>query len=321
YENLLANNSVTSGLFGKDTQKPAGWVGIYETDAVKLRDDERLWELLPDVDIMFKNARLRTNRWGMRDQDYALTKPEGTYRVAVLGASYVMGAGVENNETFESIIEERLNEKVDTSNVTQYELLNFSVGGYGLIQQVTVSHEQVFDFEPDAILYIAQPGEVRRTIERFLPAIMNNHTIRSPELKAILEKSGITDGMKRAEARDRLYQLDEELVQWGYKQIADLATEHNAETFIAYLPNTARQFEDGEIGYLNDLVHSMGYKTVSLEGVYDSHSLESLQIAPWDLHPNPMGHKLIADKLFEKLFHTGAISDRPAPHLSQTALK
>lgn len=65
----------------------------------------------------------------------------------------------------------------------------------------------------------------------------------------------------------------------------------------------------------------MGYKTVSLEGVYDSHSLESLQIAPWDLHPNPMGHKLIADKLFEKLFHTGAISDRPAPHLSQTALK
>ena len=321
YENLLANNSVTSGLFGKETQKPAGWVGIYETDAVKLRDDERLWELLPDVDIMFKNARLRTNRWGMRDQDYALTKPEGTYRVAVLGASYVMGAGVENNETFESIIEERLNAQVDTSNVTQYELLNFSVGGYGLIQQVTVSHEQVFDFEPDAILYIAQPGEVRRTIERFLPAIMNNHTIRSPELKAILEKSGITDGMKRAEARDRLYQLDEELVQWGYQQIADLAIENNAETFIAYLPNTARQFEEGEIAYLNDLVHSMGYKTVSLEGVYDSYSLESLQIAPWDLHPNPMGHKLIADKLFEKLFHTGAISDRPAPHLSQTALK
>ena len=219
YENLLANNSVTSGLFGKESQKPADWVGIYETDAVKLRKDERLWELLPDIDIMFKNARLRTNRWGMRDQDYALNKPEDTYRVAVLGASYVMGAGVENDETFESIIEDRLNANLANSDTLQYELLNFSVGGYGLIQQVTVSHEQVFDFEPDAILYIVQPGEVRRTIERFLPAIMNGHTIRTPELKQILAKSGITDGMKRAEARDRLYALDEELVEWGYTEI------------------------------------------------------------------------------------------------------
>ena len=321
YENLLANNSVTSGLFGKESQKPADWVGIYETDAVKLRDDERLWELLPDIDIMFKNARLRTNRWGMRDQDYALTKPEGTFRVAVLGASYVMGAGVENEETFESLIEQKLNTSLGVSDTLQYELLNFSVGGYGLIQQVTVSHEQVFDFEPDAILYIAQPGEVRRTIERFLPAIMQNHTIRTPELKEILARSGITDGMKRAEARDRLYGLDEELVEWGYNEIAELAHQNDAELFIAYLPNTAREFEDGEIAYLNSLVHKMGYRTVSLEGVYGSHSLEKLQIAPWDLHPNPMGHQLIAEKLFEELQSSGVFSDRPAPHLSQTALK
>ena len=316
YENLLANNSVTSGLFGKDSQKPAGWVGIYETDAVKLREDERLWELLPDVDITFKNARLRTNRWGMRDQDYAMTKPEGTYRVAIMGASYVMGAGVENDETFESIIEQKLNENINNKDIQNFELLNFSVGGYGLIQQVTVAHEQVFDFEPDLILYIAQPGEVRRTVERFLPALLKGHKIRTPELKEAMKDAGISAGMDRAKAKELLYEKSEELVEWGYGEIARLAEDHNAETVLVYLPNTARRFEPQEITYLDDLAGKLGYKTINLEGVYGSHSLEKLQIAPWDLHPNPVGHKLIADKLFEELQASGYLPESPAPHLS-----
>ena len=309
YENLLANNNVTSGLFGKSSQKPAGWVGIYETDAVKLREDERLWELRPDITITFKNARLSTNRWGMRDRDYAKSKPDGVFRVAIMGASYVMGAGVEDDETFEAIIEQKLNESLDTTQFQHYELLNFSVGGYGLIQQVTVAHEQVFEFEPDLILYIAQPGEVRRTVERFLPALLKGHTISTPELRETLQQVGITAGMERAEAKDRLYEISEDLVEWGYGEISRLAKQHNAETVLVYLPNTARQFERDEIQYLDALAKNLGYKTISLEGVYGSHTLESLQIAPWDLHPNPVGHKLIADKLFTELQRNGCIPD------------
>ena len=320
YEHLLASNTVTSGLFGKSARKPAGWVGIYETEAVKLRDDERLWELLPDVDIIFKNARLETNRWGMRDQDYAMSKPLGTRRIAVLGASYVMGAGVANDQTFESIIETKLNTHIDTT-ANRYELLNFSVGGYGLIQQATLASEQVFDFDPDAILYIAQPGEVRRTIERIVPAILQNHTIRTPELKDILDQAGIKKGMKRAEVREQLYQLDEDLIKWGYRKIAELANQNGTSLFIAYLPNTAREFADGEIEYLNSIVHEMGYRTISLEGVYRSHSLESLQIAPWDLHPNPMGHQLIAERLIKELRFSGLLSETDAHQLSKAALK
>ena len=321
YESLLANNSVTSGMFGQQGKKPANWVGIYETEAVKLRDDERLWELLPEVDIEFKNARLRTNRWGMRDRDYTMTKSEDAYRVALLGASYVMGAGVENDETFESLLEARLNEELDSTGIRNYELLNFSVGGYGLIQQVTVAQEQVFDFEPDVVLYIAQPGEVRRAVERFLPALLNGHKIHSPFLKDAIKKSGITKDMKRAEAKDRLYAISDDLVEWGYRRIAQLARKNGAVPVLVYLPNTARKFEAEEIEYLEALAQQIGYQTINLEGVYENYTLDALQIAPWDLHPNPKGHQLIADKLYQELQRNSSLLLPDVPVISiQTAL-
>ena len=44
-----------------------------------------------------------TNRWGMRDRDYAAAKPRGTLRIAMLGPSHVMGNGVADGETFEAL--------------------------------------------------------------------------------------------------------------------------------------------------------------------------------------------------------------------------
>lgn len=307
YENLMSNDSYTSGMLGNQgPQQPADWVGIYETDAVEMRGDERLWELRPDVDIKFKDARLRTNRWGMRDQDYTKEKPANTHRIAILGASYVMGAGVEDHQTFEAVVEDRLNE-VGTQTGNRYELLNFSVGGYGLIQQVMVAKEQAFAFKPDALLYIAQPGEVRRTIERFLPALMQGNNISTPHLVEVLEKAGITEGMKRADARKRLFDVGEELAMWGYNEIAEMAHQHNAIPALVLLPNTARLFEREEKEFLNRVANELGFEILNLEGVYDDHKLEQIRLAPWDMHPNKMGHQLIADKLYEALEKNGRL--------------
>ena len=298
YENLLANDNYTSGLFGAQPQKPADWVGIYETDAVSHRTDERLWELRPDMDITFKGVRMRTNRWGMRDRDYSMEKPAGAYRMAVMGASYVMGAGVADHESFEEVVEERLNAETGASSHAMYELLNFSVGGYGLVQQVVVAHEQVFDFEPDAVLYVVQPEETRRTIERLLPALLDGHGIQSPYLREALNRIGYEPQMDRPELRKRLYSIGEELVEWGYGEIARLSKEHNAVPVLVILPNTARAFRDEEITYLTGLAEKLGFEVLNLQGVYEGHSLEEIRIASWDLHPNALGHKLIADRLY-----------------------
>ena len=45
----------------------------------------------------------------MRDQDYERSPPPNTFRIALLGPSNVMGWGVGDGETFEALVEERLN--------------------------------------------------------------------------------------------------------------------------------------------------------------------------------------------------------------------
>ena len=323
YEHLLATQHIAGdGLFSQKTKQPDDWVGIYKTEAVLQRNDERLWELLPDVDTIFKNARLQTNRWGMRDRYYTMTKPDSTLRVAVVGASYPMGAGVENHQTFEAILEHRLNSSRDASTYPSYEFLNFAVGGYGLVQQVALVEEQVFDFDPDVLLYFIQPGEKRRAIERFVPALTQGHIIRTPYLKQLIQETGITTDMKRSEIRHRLYKEGDALVNWGFGEIARLAARHQATPTLVYLPNTARPFEREELLSFDALASSHGYETINLTGVYGTHALDSLQIAPWDLHPNPTGHQLIADKLYEKLRHHSSMWHPQHRSLSfQTALR
>ncbi|MEZ4701199.1 MAG: SGNH/GDSL hydrolase family protein [Rhodothermales bacterium] len=302
YENLMSNDSYTSGLFGAQTQQEQeGWEEIYETDAVDLREDIRLWSLRPSVHMQFKHANLSTNQWGMRDQDYTREKPEGAYRMALLGASYVMGAGVADGETFETLVEDRLNARTGADSAATYEILNFSVGGYGLGQQVAVLENEVFAFAPDAVLYVVQPEEVRRTIERLLPAVLDGKQIDVPYIRQILDELGVTSQMDRPEARRLLFTRGEEMVEKGYARIAELSREHGAVPVLVCLPNTRRPFEDNEIVFLRGLADRLGLRFVDLRTAYDGHDVEGLVVAPWDAHPNREGHRLIADVLYDQL--------------------
>ena len=101
-----------------------------------------------------KYSIITINRWGMRDQDYAEKRAPATFRAAVLGASSVMGWGVNDGETFEALLEARLNRELANSPFARYELLNYGVPGYQPPQQM-VNLERALKLEPNAIMFIA----------------------------------------------------------------------------------------------------------------------------------------------------------------------
>ena len=57
----------------------------------------------------------------MRDEDYEKTPPHNTCRIALLGASHVEGWGVANDETFERLLEERLDQEDEERTYAKYE--------------------------------------------------------------------------------------------------------------------------------------------------------------------------------------------------------
>ena len=54
-------------------------------------------------------SRLSTNEFGMHDDPVAVEKPDGTFRIAVLGSSIDMGWGVKHQDTYINQLEEWLN--------------------------------------------------------------------------------------------------------------------------------------------------------------------------------------------------------------------
>jgi hypothetical protein len=74
---------------------------------------------------------LRINSLGLRDKEYDVIKPDGTYRILLLGDSFVFNYGIPYGLAFDAIIEDLLNKKSRHSDkIKNYEVINAGIGGY-----------------------------------------------------------------------------------------------------------------------------------------------------------------------------------------------
>jgi hypothetical protein len=119
-------------------------------------NDELVYELKPSATAYA--GRVRTNRHGMRDGEYSLTKPPGTTRICVLGDSVAFGFGsrpIEQGGTFPDLLERALNESL----AGPFEVLNFAVVGYNAVQEAIVLEHKVLGFDPDLVLLAYVPND------------------------------------------------------------------------------------------------------------------------------------------------------------------
>ncbi len=125
---------------------------------VSLRPGAGAWEVDEGV------AWTRINSHGYRDRERSLSKPDGVFRVAVLGDSCTEARQVDMDETFTSLAEKELNRR-HCCGERQVEVLNFGIGGIGTGQELLLLRERVWKFSPDMIIL------------QFLAAndIFNNH--------------------------------------------------------------------------------------------------------------------------------------------------
>jgi hypothetical protein len=59
----------------------------------------------PDLDVISGGARFTTNALGLRDREYAMPKPSGTFRILMLGDSFTEGGGLDIHDTVAKVVE------------------------------------------------------------------------------------------------------------------------------------------------------------------------------------------------------------------------
>jgi hypothetical protein len=109
-----------------------------------------VFELIPDLDVVFMGSRVRTNAQGWRDEPHDLAKPPGTIRIAGIGDSVMFGWGVAEGERYTNVLERELNRRHSDR---RWEVMTFAAPGYNLVMELEVLRRYALAYDPDAVLY------------------------------------------------------------------------------------------------------------------------------------------------------------------------
>ncbi len=114
-----------------------GWTHKPNAQFVYERDEYR-------VPIQYSSA-------GLRDREYTRAKPADTFRIAILGDSFVEALQVPEDSMLSRLLEHELARRDGTR---RYEVMNFGVSGYGSCQQLVLLEERVLDYAPDLVVAV-----------------------------------------------------------------------------------------------------------------------------------------------------------------------
>jgi D-alanyl-lipoteichoic acid acyltransferase DltB (MBOAT superfamily) len=298
YEQLDAAPRFEAQLWQENVKRPTDWVPFSTTTVYHRRRDFLASDLAPSTSIIYHGEPFTTNRWGMRDRDYELAKPPGTIRVAMLGPSHVMGAGVADGESFEALLEERLNREGPGAPDRRYEVLNFAGTNYSILQELAMLDERAFGFQPDVVVVTAYTRlndplttHLVRVVERGIP-------VPYPGLDSILHRAGVDRRLPRRENAGRIRLAADTIVTWSLRRIADESRRRGAVPVMIVLdnPDTPRQPRLHSVGAAADA----GFLVLNLLDVFGpGDQYLTFRQTEWDSHPTAAGHRRIADRLFD----------------------
>jgi lysophospholipase L1-like esterase len=107
----------------------------------------------PGQDYWFNNENDhpisgKINKFGWRDKEWAVEKPLNTYRIAVLGDSFVEAFQVESEFTFLKLAEDQIKRELNRN----IEFMNFGRSGYTQTEEYIILKNQIFKFSPDMVI-------------------------------------------------------------------------------------------------------------------------------------------------------------------------
>jgi lysophospholipase L1-like esterase len=94
-------------------------------------------------------APIRTNSLGLRSPEIALARPDGTFRILVLGDSVAFGWGLRGEDTFASHLASLL---ATVFPEQRFEVINAGVSGYGTWQELRWLKETGLGLDPDVVI-------------------------------------------------------------------------------------------------------------------------------------------------------------------------
>lgn len=299
YEELLAVDRRLGADWaaGGDSEQ-ARPIAFADTPLAEPVADSREYALVPGLETVHWGVRWSTNAFGLRDRQYAPTRPDGSVRVALIGDSIAAGWGVHDGEAFECRLESDWDERSRSSGGPAVEVLNFAVPGLAPGQRWEGFRRQGWDLGTDLVVYeatLADGGWDERRLRVLLPRGLGRDV---PAYRAVLDREGLPTVLDPETARRRLRPLREALVASVYRSIVEDCRSRGVPAVWVLIPRVGRPDEPLERRRLVELARRAGFDAViDISDAYAGLDPSTLAIGPSDYHPNALGHAILADRI------------------------
>ncbi len=275
--------------------------------------------------FMTSGALYRNNRHGFRGREYALRKPAGVFRVVIVGDSVTMGSGVEEDEAYPTLLERALNAG-EAGEAAGYEVLNLGVPGADLRFVLARLEGLGLRLDPDLIVYgwtvndiegeryrktRLPPEEVKKRRQAFQASpFASSALVRVvlPHWRALWEGVRPPPESYVHELRWNYFHNDEEWADFsaGLDRLARVQEERsvcvavflhtglNALNFLYPFRAIHRRVQEAS--------QERGLLVIDSFHAHRGRSARPLWVDPLtDRHPNPEGHRILGEALFEGL--------------------
>ena len=271
-----------------------------ENEDFRVADGFLRYDLKPNVKRRYEAGMRITNSLGMPNPEYGYRKPPHTRRIALLGDSISLGP---YGHDFEALLEARLNRDHVTPEVQRFEILNFAVPGYSLVQMMDRAREKAPQFHPDVYMVALSNQEVYGSRKHLARLLSGRNDLKYDFLRSVAVQAGIQRTDQRLTILHRLTPFFIPITRWALEQIRDQAAAGGAQMVIVLVPAaidpraTAADFDE-----LRPAMDNAGVPVIDLRDTFRSANLRNLQVIPdADIHPNLRGHEMIFENLYAKL--------------------
>ncbi len=280
----------------------------YSKDIKTLSDIPNVSHIhLPNKQSRLYNINFSTNSLGFRDYEYSLNKTYGVKRILVLGDSVTLGWGINLNDTYTKVLEKMLNNISQTD--IKYEVINTAVGNYNTQMEVDMLEQQLY-LKPDIIVVGFFPNDAEKTliiqddlIYRFkrsfyiYPFFWDKYTKLS---YLFASKNGNYTSKVHSYYSDG-YNGKKNL-EMAFSKLKYLSENNNFKVYIVIIPQFYNEFNNYDLNqvhfYVTELCKNERFICIDTLDEFKSYYLKDIIISYEDAHPNSIGHKIIAEKIF-----------------------